>query len=79
VSRALLLILLTLFTELELKELLFLLGDSLIFLPSLASHLKRLFGGFGLLLELPNTFTAPSRFLLLSQFHSLNLIGVFTF
>jgi hypothetical protein len=79
VGGSLLLILLALLTELKLEELLFLLGDSLILLPSLAGHLKSLFGSFGLLLELSDPFTAASRLFLLIHFQSLNLVGIFAF
>jgi hypothetical protein len=58
---------------------LFLLGDSLVFLPSLAGHLEGLFGSFGLLLELSDPFATAGRFLLLGDLQGLNLVGIFAF
>ena len=57
--------LLAFLAELKIKELLLLFGNGLIFLPSLACHLKSLFSRFGLLLKLSDSLASSSSLLLL--------------
>jgi len=57
--------LLAFLAELKIKELLLLFGYGLIFLPSLAGHLKGLFSRFGLLLKLSDSLASSSGLLLL--------------
>lgn len=54
--------LLAFLAELKIKELLLLSGYSLIFLPSLACHLKGLLGRFGVLLKFSNSLASSSGF-----------------
>lgn len=63
-------------TDLKIKKLLFLLIDSLIFLPSLASEFELILSELECLLELPDPLAPLDALLLLCDTHGLDLLRV---